>query len=127
MTDTAFGTSPAANQDAGQLRVTYIADINKARLVTVAFKTAANDNEVIADDVDVIFCADGTYSLLLPPTPTASTQFLFVRQTAGAGVITIDRNGSNINAVAANLTLSTTLGDRERLLWSTDVPMGWWQ
>ncbi len=126
VSDLGYGSAPAGTAKMDLFRQQIISDINTSRLLTVVEKTSGDDLEVIAEDVDALLMSNGTYSLLLPPSPTIGTVIHFVRQTAGAGTLTIARNGKNINGVAANTTVGATIGSSKQLIWSGDATLGWW-
>ncbi len=125
MSDVSFSSAPGPHKNIDELRVAWNADIALCRLRTIAFKTSANNNEAVAEDVDAVFLEGGTYTIKVPASPTVGTRIVFVRQTTG-GSLTINANGSVFNGGASTAALGGSVGASFEVVWSGDATMGWW-
>lgn len=76
----------------------------------------ANYTAVVKDQL----ACNGTFTVTLPASPTAGDTLVI--SNVGAGVITVGRNGSNINSVAEDGTLNT--GTSAQLVY-IDGTIGW--
>ena len=66
---------------------------------TVTTKTASYNPAVTGD----IVLMNGTYTVTLPASPSAND--IFNVKNIGTGVVTVARNGNNIDGVASDITL----------------------
>ena len=75
-----------------------------------------------AVDVDT---TAGAVTITLPATPANGAQYVITKITTDANVLTIGRNGKNLQGSAANVT--TTSGSRPSYTWQYDSTSGgWW-
>lgn len=83
------------------------------------FQWATKTANYTAVSKDQLAC-DGTFTVTLPASPSAGDTVII--SNVGTGVITVGRNGSNINSAAEDGTLNA---DTSAQLVYIDATIGW--
>lgn len=79
---------------------------------------SGNYTPVLGDDGRLIFYSSGSANTLTLPNLPINNGWWIAVQNVGSGVLTISRNGLNINGAAANISLSQNQGI---LIWTDGV------
>lgn len=108
-----------------EVRLEVLEAFAATRLKTTANISAAGttldgtQDEVRAD------CSGGSFSVLLPASPTEGDHYEFTNVGA-SGTLTVDRNGKTINGAGSNVTLSTQWSSK-RITWNASANTWWWR